>query len=86
MGGPGSGRDGISRQFVIEAERLLEAGGNVTDVARRLALSRDTVAKIRAGEHFLQPLIDADRYRRCPGCGGLVQGDCLLCELRRAGL
>lgn len=87
MGGPGSGRGGLSRETVREVQHLLKRGWTAERVARQLEIGATTVKKIRAGEHFLQLQMDIEAYERCPGCGGLLAvKPCVLCELRKAGL
>lgn len=87
MGGPGSGRKGLSHHTVRKCERLLEAGHGAYVVARRLGLGVTTVYRIGEGAHFLQLLADEATFDRCGGCGALIDATrCLLCELRKAGL
>jgi hypothetical protein len=87
MGGPGSGRGGLSIDVVCRAEKLLEAGWGPYRVARTLELGITTVYRIKAGAHFLQLAMDELVAVRCQGCGGLVlELPCRLCAMRAAGL
>lgn len=86
MGGPGSGRGGISPAKVDRAERLLAAGWSARRVAREIGVHHNTVDAIAAGVHFLQLARDQRRYARC-ACGALTdEQPCKLCQLRAAGL
>ncbi|MBA3481695.1 MAG: hypothetical protein H0T51_07760 [Pirellulales bacterium] len=87
MGGDGSGRGGLTPQKVKRCERLLGEGKTRVQIARVLGLGLTTVRRIELGEHFLQLARDVAAYQRCPGCGALIEtAECLLCELRKAGL
>ena len=80
----------LSKQVVTEAERLLALGRSKCETARKLAISRATVAKIAGGQHPWQ--LDPDRGKRvepprrgpvgrCPICRRRVRLPCLACEV-----
>lgn len=71
-----------------EVRRLLTVGlMSHEHIARLLKVSHNTVSrearhlrwKASAGSVTIDPL---NTYR-CPGCGGLVEGECRLCKVRR---
>lgn len=83
----------ISSHVVAEVRRLLEEGRlSQRKIAQWTGVSRGTVHAIARGR---RPDCEARRCRRtdavtppsgpprrCPGCGGMVQMPCLLCQLR----
>ncbi len=83
----------ISRALAQETQRLLAEGTmSQRKIAKRVGLSRSTVASIASGqwmakqqrrvtktEPFVQP---SGPIRRCPGCGGRVYMPCHLCRVR----
>lgn len=83
----------ISSHVVAEVRRLLEEGRlSQRKIAQWTGVSRGTVNAIARDQHpdcearrcrrtdaFIPP---SGPPRRCPGCGGMVQMPCLLCQLR----
>jgi hypothetical protein len=62
---------------VVAIRKLLDTGQlSQRGVAREVGADRSTVAAVAADAH------PSERLRRCPGCGGMVQGECKLCGLR----
>jgi len=59
---------------------MLEYGLNAKAIAEHLGIHRETVLKIKRGEHQG----GREKYARCPGCGGLVEQPCRLCLVRDA--
>jgi hypothetical protein len=81
----------LPKAIVLEVEQLLAAGRlSQRQIARRLGLSRGSVALIAQGAWagYSAPL-HADEEQptrpaqRCPGCGGRVYLPCRLCAVRR---
>jgi DNA-binding XRE family transcriptional regulator len=89
----------IAGHVVAEVRRLLEEGRlSQRKIAQWTGVSRGTVNAIARGQRAdpeARRCRGADMVvppsgppRRCPGCGGMVQMPCLLCQLRvirRAG-
>ena len=89
----GKGGEMIASSVVAEVRRLLAKGHlSQREIARWTGVSRGTVNAIARGkrrdddtrrhrqdEGFIPPSGPA---RRCPGCGGLVQMPCLVCQVR----
>jgi predicted XRE-type DNA-binding protein len=82
----------LSAALVLEIRRLLDEGElSQRAIARKLSVSRGTVANIANGRRGLHGA-DEDREgigdeppaapRRCRGCGGMVYEPCLLCRAR----
>ena len=82
----------IARAIVEQIRQLLgEQGLSQRQIARHLGVSRGTVLAIAQGR---RPNYAADNEgdkvfspsmgppRRCPGCGGMVTMQCLLCKIR----
>lgn len=63
----------------VAAIRKLLVKGQVSRraIARAVGADRSTVSAIGAGPHPRESL------RRCPGCGGMVEGPCKACTLKR---
>jgi hypothetical protein len=81
----------LSAALALEIRRLLDEGQHSQRaIARKLSVSRGTVANIAIGRRGLHGA-DEDRQgigdepavaRRCRGCGGMVYEPCLLCRAR----
>ncbi len=78
---------------IKEVRRLLDDGGHShRAIARRVGVSRGTVAAVASGARGMygrepgQQHVGADGLsylpERCAGCGGLVRKPCLLCRAR----
>ena len=80
MGGPGSGRRGLSRQRVTWIEARLARGHScdtISQIARDERLNRKTIRRIRDGLHVRQQSATAPP---CPLCAReLVAGRCPTC-------
>lgn len=85
------GRQSLPRRTRSRLFALVDAGLSYSQVAARLRCHRNTVfnqmkARRAAGRRGEKISADdsADRTRRCPGCGGLVDMPCVLCAAREA--
>lgn len=78
MGKYDGGRNRLAEHVVQAAERLLGQGFSAPEVARRLRIHASTVLKIARGAHGG----GRPKFIRCPGCGGLVEPPCVLCDVR----
>jgi hypothetical protein len=65
-------------ETVMRAARLLKVLGPEL-VAEMTGLAPVVVSKIADGTH--PTLAELKKHRRCPGCGGLVKGECRACAL-----
>ena len=81
MGSMASGRGGTSPEKVAMIERLLGEGLSDREIARRVRVRRELVAKVQrvqpAGENDESPV-----YERCGGCGVRVVMPCRACAVR----
>jgi len=83
----------ISPAQVEEIRRLLAAGTHsLRKIARRMGVSRGTVATVAHGTRRERPLRERDPedlgeeppgpVERCPQCGALAQSPCRACRVR----
>ena len=80
----------LTLKVVLEVRRLLdEENSSHREIARRLGISRGTVAAIAHGRRGVhgreEPPADVKESAppaRCPTCGGMVRMPCLVCYLR----
>jgi len=80
----------IEPATIRDVERLLEEGGaSYRAIARLTGVSRGTVAMVARGRRRADDALDVPSDakplgppRRCPGCGGMVEMPCKLCQTR----
>ena len=68
---------------IAEIQRLIGQGIGQREICRRTGISRTTIRRIARGQRTAAGRDHCQPARRCPGCGGLVYGECLLCRLAR---
>jgi DNA-binding transcriptional ArsR family regulator len=90
----------LSNEVIAQIEEMLAEGRiPYRMIAENLGVSRGTVVNVAMGrrpqvDETAPPKVShhtetvsvnhSDEPRRCPGCGGLVYGDCVLCVIRNA--
>jgi len=80
MGSETVRRDLLSVDAIRQTTWLAERGLPKGEIARIVGITWKSVDRIVRGIHAGRE--NAARYRRCPGCGGLVLMPCLACSLR----
>ena len=75
-------RSAYPEYVIAKIKSLLLEGMRVADIIRATGVNRSAIYAVK--HEINVDVVSQGRAHRCPGCGGMVYGECILCRVLAA--